>query len=287
MKPTPAAPRQSDAQRLVDDLIVAHAAAMARLGRYDEAEGLIQPLVEAEPARAEILDLIARIRVRQGRVDDALNLWRQAIEKDGTNSKYRAAVEVLARNRHPARRRLSWAIGLALGTVLLLSGIGALVGRRATNTARTYRAARTGAKPPLLLRPGHFSSKYTVSDMQGESVKIGFTLPLFAHDARLTANGKRAIADLSARLKPFAQSGQITIVGKTDGIPVRKAGRYSDNSVLGMLRAIAVYNELRGHLSNLTAPRVAADPASPSMPGNKQLQLRTVIVLLTVAAKKN
>jgi hypothetical protein len=118
--------------------------------------------------------------------------------------------------------------------------------------------------------------------MQAESVKIGFTQPVFAHDVRLTAYGRLALADLAEKLHAFAPAVELTIIGKTDGLPVRKAGQYSDNSVLGMLRALAAYNQLRRHLPELTVPKLAAESSGSPETGTPEPKHRTVVILLTV-----
>lgn len=286
MTPEPTVARDGGAKRLLTDVVATHAAALARRGKYHDAEELIQPIIAAGEARAELVDLMARIRVQQGRVDEAIALWRTALAEDGANAKFRAALDSLAHNRHPARRRITWAIGLTFGTVMALTGIGPELGRRAS-----HRVTLNTSLHPVVQRSASpdsapFRSQYTTAEIQGHSVRIGFAQPLFQEGVQLTPYGQRALADLSERLRPFASTVEITIIGRTDGVRVRKAGRYSDNSVLGLLRAIAVYNQFRSHIADLRFPRVAAESTDGSSGKTRQAQHRTATVLLSFPAGK-
>jgi tetratricopeptide (TPR) repeat protein len=286
MTPKPVIARDGEAKRLLTDMVAAHAAALARRGKYHDAEELIEPIIATGEARAELVDLMARIRVQQGRVDEAIVLWRTALAADGANAKFRAALDSLARNRHPARRRITWVIGLTLGAAIALTGLGLEVSRRAGHGVTLNTSSHPVVQPSALPDSAPFRSQYTKAEIQGDSIRIGFTQPLFREGVQLTPYGQRALADLSERLRPFASTVEIAIIGKTDGVRVRKPGRYSDNSVLGLLRAIAVYNQFRSHIADLPLPRVAAESTDGSSGITRQAQHRTAAVLLRFPAGK-
>jgi hypothetical protein len=277
--------RDDDAPLLLNKIVAAHAAGLARRGKYHAAEELIQPVIASGAASPQLLDLMARIRVQQGRVDEAAALWREALSKDAGNAGFRAALDCVSRNQHPAAKRVAWGMGLVFGAALLLTSIGIAFRPHARQTILSNPPALRPIGKPILLNPAPFRSPYTTSDVQAESVKIAFTQPVFAHDVRLTAYGRLALADLAERLHAFAPGVELTIIGKTDGVPARKAGRYSDNSVLGMLRALAAYNQLRRHIPDLTVPKLAAESSGAPETGTPEPKQRTVEIVLTVPAK--
>jgi hypothetical protein len=59
-------------------LRLARATELASLGRFLQAEALISSHIE-EPKTWEEMDLLARIRVQQGRLTDAFKLWHRSL----------------------------------------------------------------------------------------------------------------------------------------------------------------------------------------------------------------
>jgi tetratricopeptide (TPR) repeat protein len=265
--------------RLVNEMVAAHATSLARRGRYAEAEELILPATASGSETPELLDLLARIRVQQGRADDASELWRQALAKDPANIKARAALDCLARNPHPAAKRIT-IVSVLFAAALLLPGFAITRGRHVSEKIRSNPATHARIQVSNLPDPDYFRSQYTSSEVGGESIQIGFARPVFAHNTRLTASGKLALADLAKRLRPFHERFDLAIIGKTDGVPVRKPALYSDNSILGLHRALAIYNELREWIPDLAIPKLSAEQSTGAAAMGDAKE-RTAIILLT------
>ena len=265
---------------LLNEIVAAHAARLARAGRYAAAEELIQPAIASRPAAPELLDLLARIRVQQGRAGDAAELWTEALAKDPGNTAFQAALKCVARNPCPAAKRIKF-VCVLFALTLLLSGFEITRGRHVNERITSDPPKRTASPAVSLPDPAEFRSRYTTSEVRGESIEIGFVRPVFARNARLTALSKLALADLAKKLRPFDHRLDLAIIGKTDGLPVRKQGRYSDNSVLGLHRALAIYNELRGFIPDLGIPTLSAEQSTGAA-GIREAKERTAIILLTV-----
>ena len=264
---------------LLNEVVAAHAAHLARSGKYAAAEELIQPAIALGSATAQLLDLLARIRVRQGRVADAAELWRQALANDPGNARARAAFDRVSRDRHPAAKRIT-IVSVLFAAALLLPGFAITRGRHVGETIRSTPAAHTRIAVMSLPDPVDFRSQYTTAEVRGESIQIGFARAVFAHNARLTASGKLALADLAKRLRPFHERLDLAIIGKTDGVPVRKPALYSDNSILGLHRALAIYNELRESMPDLATPKLSAEQSTGAA-AMRDAKERTAIILLT------
>jgi tetratricopeptide (TPR) repeat protein len=264
---------------LLNEIVAAHAARLARAGRYAAAEELIQPAVASRAAAPELLDLLARIRVQQGRAGDAAELWTEALAKDPANANARAALDCLVRNPHPAARRIT-IVSVLFAAALLVPDFAITRGRHVNERIRSNPPSHTSVPAASLPDLVSFRSQYTTSEVRGESIQIGFARPVFAHNTRLTALSKLALADFAKRLRPFQDRLDLTIIGKTDGLPVRKPGPYSDNSVLGLLRAIAIYNELRGSIPDLALPKLSAEQSAGA--AMREAKERTATILLTV-----
>jgi tetratricopeptide (TPR) repeat protein len=74
----PEAVGDRDSASFLQQLFVSRASDLARLGAYDAAEQLIGQLIARDPS-ADALDLLARIRAQQGRLDEAKLLWTRAM----------------------------------------------------------------------------------------------------------------------------------------------------------------------------------------------------------------
>ena len=67
------------AERLLARLVLAQATDLARAGRMAEAEQVLGAGDTVSPAG---LDLLARIRIQQGRLLEAQTLWREAAKRE-------------------------------------------------------------------------------------------------------------------------------------------------------------------------------------------------------------
>jgi len=101
-----------------DRLTHARAAELALAGRFVEAEGLL----DRHPLTADSLDLLARIQVRQGRLDAARQLWQQALSLNESSPAVRECLTTLERYRTARYHNhlLRWRISLGVWLVLLM-----------------------------------------------------------------------------------------------------------------------------------------------------------------------
>ncbi len=94
------------------------AAELARSGNYIAAEAILQELLLSANPPSPVLDLQARICAQQGRLAEASEFWRKALQKDPANVAYQAALARLSRmQRHPMWLHTVWPLVLCLGIV--------------------------------------------------------------------------------------------------------------------------------------------------------------------------
>ena len=115
----------SIAARYEDRLQLARASDLALSGRLLEAEALIAPL-SRKPADWESLDLLARIRVRQGNFADALRLWQSGMEIPGKAVDAKSCIESLTlyAGAELKRRKVLLIALSALWSILAISSVG-------------------------------------------------------------------------------------------------------------------------------------------------------------------
>ena len=111
--------------RYEDRLQLARASDLALSGRLLEAEALIAPL-SRKPADWESLDLLARIRVRQGNFADALRLWQSGMEIPGKAVDAKSCIESLTlyAGAELKRRKVLLIALSALWSILAISSVG-------------------------------------------------------------------------------------------------------------------------------------------------------------------
>lgn len=110
------------------DAVLMSAYALATQERYDDAERLLESCPEAYQTISG-QDLLARIRVAQGQVDQARQIWGRVLEAEPANVEAKSALEALdnqIQSPPDSRRKylIFGAIAVALG--ILISIIGAL-----------------------------------------------------------------------------------------------------------------------------------------------------------------
>lgn len=116
--------------------ILMAAYAFATQERYQEAEGLMQSCPESLQT-IQGQDLLARIRVAQGRKDEARQLWHKIIEIDPTNDKAKSAVDALDAPKTLLMNKSSHYIGTAC-TIILTAMLAWMLGG-ALNPKVVYR----------------------------------------------------------------------------------------------------------------------------------------------------
>lgn len=138
---------RADLDALLASVVRDRAAMLARQGQLAAAGELLAAVAGDPGAQPSVLDLLARVRAQQGRLDEAAALWRQALVADPGNQHYRRALALCAGGdgRTQGGRRRRWAGVWAFSALVLgLVAAVALAGLRVAGTL-TALAARTDA----------------------------------------------------------------------------------------------------------------------------------------------
>jgi len=85
----------STPQAMVTDILI-HAGALARRGDLLQAEDLLRTLSDTDSSRIEVIDLLAKIYVQQGKIDQAQTLWIKALQRDPSNTHFLSALRLCA-----------------------------------------------------------------------------------------------------------------------------------------------------------------------------------------------
>jgi len=294
-RPAPAAPAARE-------VVLARARALARHGRYAEAAGLLDQLLEEEPARegspsaATLLDLRARIHAQQGQLNQADAYWVQAQQLAPGNAEYAAGRRRIAAIRARGDQRRSSRLALRAGGVLaaalalaLLIDIRFAIGGSTAPAApaapgKASAASRVGpsasasrsASASAPSSPAAASSADVLDDLDLQipgvqsrrapgQISVTFTNGVFAKGTAFSPDGQAILARLGALLRPYAARITVAIVGYSDDLPVPPGRGYADNVELGLLRA----ETARADLSAVSGIPLAMLPVS-SM-GDEQL----------------
>ena len=109
---------------LIERAILAHAASLARAGRYAEAETVLKDALSEEASPA-VLDLLARIQAQQGHWKEAEAAWTQALQLDPAGEGYKAGLRRVSQ----IQRRGRWPRFVVAGIVIVLVILGIIGGR--------------------------------------------------------------------------------------------------------------------------------------------------------------
>lgn len=277
---------------------------LARAGRYAEAEALLRDGGGSERLSLEVLDLLARIRAQQGRLDDAESCWTRALGDDPSNDSCLAGLERIRRMRkRPAwlPRSLTIAAGMVLLAVAVIAGIYAvqyaLVDSRGSAPAEAGRATPRGTSITTSSRAG---DGYVLTiDLPGSTVKrdggdlvITFGSGLFPNGTRIGNDGKKAMGHLGRQLAPHSGRVSVVVTGHADNVPVRRGSPYRDNSSLGLARAVVAIEHLRkaGDLpSAMFSARDLGDLSTPypNDTAANRLRNRTVVIRISSGGTRN
>jgi flagellar motor protein MotB len=265
-------------------IMLSKAAILAREGRYAAAESMINDLVSGEAAITPALDLMARIRAQQGRLFEATDFWKRALEAAPENDAYRAGLRRIERilNRPMwAGTILPFAAAvLALATIWFVGivcrnqveGLRAAFLNVAAETVRTASQTFPKPDPPPTqqdvatipeIPKTHASDTPTVQtavplrqialDVPGATVRtqetalvVQFNEGLFRSAANLTPEAEDTLSVLAQQIKPHASQVTVLVIGCTDASPVPEGWIFPDNVALGTARAVAVVDFLRG-----------------------------------------
>ena len=104
--------------RFDDRLRLARASELALAGRFIEAEALI--MTDCHRPSHEGYDLLARIQVRQGRLQQAQGTWEKSLETGGCKKNIEPCLVTLADHQENVlkRRILFWKLNLFLWAII-------------------------------------------------------------------------------------------------------------------------------------------------------------------------
>lgn len=274
------------------------AAAEATLGSSEDLAG--------SPAA---LDLLARIRVQQGRLGEARSLWAAASELEPDNPLYRMAcrrAEAWQRLRvRPDRVRL---LSVAAVTALLVL-VASATWRNQAVSAPTARARSTDEAPPSrpptplraptpsLASPAATAPRAadanttrpelrvpgTMTRQDGDATVVLFEDGLFGSGAVLKPAAQRILDDLAAAIKSESDAVVIAVTGHTDDVPLRPGAPFRDDIALGFARATAVAERLR-RTADLDAGALllrslgSREPPFPNDSREGRLRNRTAVI---------
>lgn len=243
-----AAARGDSLEAMVRQVALARAAALARAGHYRAAEELLAAgAAEGEDAAA--LDLQARICAQQGRYSEATGLWQRAARLDPDKSEYAAALRLAARSEG----RPAWLYGfsrlLLMGVLLsgaALAGI-AVFGGRGSKPERLPDGGGEPVAASAEATPPGIALENTAVDIRrdGKELVVTFRAGLFSKGARLTREGRAALASVGRQLEPQGSQLLIRVVGHADNTPPPRGYLYGDNTGLGFERARVAAERLR------------------------------------------
>jgi type VI secretion system protein ImpK len=214
---------------LVTQVVVSRATELARLGRYDDAESLLEALLPAGVPIAA-LDLLARMRAQQGRLAEAKALWRQVSQLKPGDSAAEAALARIARieRKTPLQR------GAENSGNLPQSATSQHWGQPDPGSTSS-----AGSMQLRLHVPG------VVLQETGDEVVASFDFKLFCGaGAELDKKGQTALSALGWQLEPYVGRIALEVVGQPDTLPPDSEALPRDVSAVGMARAAAVFNPL-------------------------------------------
>lgn len=256
----------------------------ARRGDYQQAMSALAELGGRSSDDPRVLDLLARVHAQQGALGDADDCWSRVQSLDPADE---AAVQgkrrIAALQAKRFRRRPVWPVAFVVAAGVGVVGIllpttpppppppdmSGLVAQHAELTRQLDAVrAQLNAEPPVVTVAKALSSPAFAAIRQGDAVLVTFNEALFNRDARLSTSGAAAVAQLAARLKPFAVS--LVITGHTDNRP-------RNPTELGFARAQTVADALG-------MPAVVRSAGStPLFPARERAKNNTVTVLITPA----
>jgi type VI secretion system protein ImpK len=224
------------ARNILNQLLIAKATSLAREGRYAEAENLLDP----ESSNPVVLDLLARIKAQEGRLNEAEDLWRKALELDPGNDACRAVLKRISSLSLNAWALYgpSIAMGLLIAVAILITGI----------TVSVYMKGQSSSSAvPAVSSPDAVVGSISAVEIKGVSARhengqllLTVDQVLFGRDERLTPSARLLLTRLARHLEPYAAGISIKITGTADGRRHKtESGRMGETSA-GMARALKV-----------------------------------------------
>jgi len=233
---------------------LAQAAELARRGHLAAAENLLGTLPREELGSPIALDLRARIRAQQGRLAEAAELWTQALQLVPGNGGALAGLDRIGRlQRRPVWFGVVWPV--VVGAIVVLA-VAFLVNKgieeleavrlipleRPVAPARDIPVPRTSAATLLT----KLQTSGVALRLEKDAVTAVFDSGLFARGAELTPSGAALLTEFGRTLESQSDLISVEVIGSTDDLPLAAGSRYSDNYGLGLARAAAAIEHLRG-----------------------------------------
>ncbi len=276
---------------LLLQVTLSQATTLARAGRYQDAEGLLSELPRDEAATPRGLDLLARIRAQQGRLLEAEALWSQASAIDTTNEAYRAALRRIAK----MQRRPVWLASLSpliVGLAIILATVFASFAVRQTLIDLRRSMPESPAVSSTLKSPPDLKLNVPGTLVQADAgeIVVTFAEGLFARGTGLKAEAQKKLTMLGRQLEPFVGSLSVAVMGHTDDLPVPPGGEFPDNAVLGMRRAVAVFQYLQAATrlpSSIFSLKSLGESQSPFPNDTVENRSRNRTVVIRISSKSS
>lgn len=199
--------------------MLACATSLARDRHFRKAQQLLASL-GPEP---RALDLLARIHVQYGRVDEARDCWKQVLVALPHDLEATRGLQAL--NNRSSRFLLRYRVGVAGAIALAVLALSMFV----TGAAWQVRHSRRSAAPVQSAQ-----TKPEFRPMSRETVN--FPVPLYLSGTRLSRPGRELLVKLGDDLRGRSID-RIEIVGQADLVRLRSASRYRSNQELALARA--------------------------------------------------
>jgi flagellar motor protein MotB len=276
---------------------LARATDLARVGHLNESEKILAEILREGEQAPEVLDLLARIRVRQGRISEAESIWRNALASDPTSEAYKSALARIAEIQ--ARRKLRPVVPIVLGGVLaaflLLAAAYAFRAISAYSQKPANETKNTATIQPSPVKVSNEDSVPLRLEVRSgrvnndtDGVTIRFDFGLFPRTVELSYAAKEALDSVGQQLEPMADSVVVHVRGYTSDTRLRKHRTFQDDEALGLARAVTVINYLRSKYRLPASNLIATTSGSRECPypnDSRENRLRNQTVTIKVTRR--
>lgn len=292
---------RQNAQRvraLISEIEIAKATDLAYRHHFDASEEILAGVLRGDEQPHQALDLLARIRAHQGRLQEAQSLWNRAVVADPANESYRVALSRITEiNQRQRRSRVAPAFLVSGVAVVLLLALGYAAFKVASRKQVASEKDRTNPRiessskmnvpedsSPLKIDIKNASVK---SDFNG--LNIIFDFGLFPRGTELSPKAMATLDSLGQQLRPLIDSNIVNVQGHTSDASLRSKGKFQDNGALGLARAVAVIKYLRSGQQLPAKTFIATtsgETESPYPNDSPENRLRNQTVTIRIASKR-
>lgn len=247
------------------------AAQIAAAGQYQAASAVIEGLAPAT-GQPSVALLRAKIAAQQGRYEEAITHWKEALSMTPDNQEAQAGIALAQRlaERRASRfyLRANFYYAVLLLVIVGLIGLLALTWFRGAGRSEPNEQTRQLQQAVESLKTiaadhrldGHAGDAAASADLklnlpgvtlrsEGREQTLSFTEGLFQGGARLKPEAKTLLSALARQLEPYVGQFSVCVIGHTDDVPAPARSVYRDNAGLAMARALAVVEHLRASAS--------------------------------------